>query len=1027
MTRSSPRRDTFTGRYDRLRALSRALDDSAARGVVRCVISGEAGIGRSAVLGAFTRACRARGGAVITLAGHPGDRHGSRGLADTLVVALAADPAGARLAEAAPAGGAGPTPAPGEPHPHPHPDPHPAPETPPDAVPVTPLRDAPGCPGHPGPGAAQPPTAALRDAVAALGAGTPLVLALDDANHADAALLGSVQRVVEAAAGLPLLVLLTERAGEPPRAPAEYAELTLGADRSELGGLSPRETGELLRARLGARPGPGLADACHRLTAGNPALLTALAAALRDAGPAPGPADLDGVVLPAVTDLLVGRAARLTPYAARLAEAVAVAGATGGAEPALVAHLSGLGLVETLTGLDTLARARLVADGDDLALRHPLLGQSLLGAMTRLARNAAHLTAASYLHDRHAPPERVAHHLSASTVPQHGGWPVPVLLSAATAAREAGHPDTARRYLETAADAASGDERRRALLELADLRLHHDPASGPRHLVAMLHHAGDDTVRRGLLARLGQALTHGSPAVLDAAGAALRGTPFEEWTHLHQVLSRLPDLPPIVAAGLFDDLPASLRPDGTAAPGASADAGPLPAVARAVAAFYRHLVDEDPGRAAGWAREALAHGGAGLDVHPPALAAALTVLVEGGHPAEAADRLERLGGPAGRPDLLCVAGQIAVAQGDLGTARRLLTASLDALGTAEPPGRPAALRAAAAGLLANVLLGQGEPAEAQALVRAGGWLGRLPAGVWHQDLLLARARLAAGNGDLATAARELDALCARARQGGMRATGTASWRSHGAELLEQAGLVSEARALAEGQDRFARATGSPLELGRAQRALARVAAPEAAEALLREAVTALESAPLELAAALADLGALAARQGRREESVGALTRAVRLAERCGAGDLALRARQQILAASDDPAQHASLRGVLSLTPREREILVDAMRGLTNRRISASRAITSRTVELHLSSAYRKLGISGRDDFPVVFRAPGLWTLLSGGPAARRRAPAHRSWNHAAAPRASVHGGESFGADRDARPHRRGPDWAGATR
>lgn len=52
-----------------------------------------------------------------------------------------------------------------------------------------------------------------------------------------------------------------------------------------------------------------------------------------------------------------------------------------------------------------------------------------------------------------------------------------------------------------------------------------------------------------------------------------------------------------------------------------------------------------------------------------------------------------------------------------------------------------------------------------------------------------------------------------------------------------------------------------------------------------------------------------------------------------------------------------------------------MRGSTNERIATTLHITRRTVELHLSSAYRKLDITGRKDFPHLFRTAGLWPLL----------------------------------------------------
>ncbi|NUT47303.1 MAG: helix-turn-helix transcriptional regulator, partial [Saccharothrix sp.] len=117
---------------------------------------------------------------------------------------------------------------------------------------------------------------------------------------------------------------------------------------------------------------------------------------------------------------------------------------------------------------------------------------------------------------------------------------------------------------------------------------------------------------------------------------------------------------------------------------------------------------------------------------------------------------------------------------------------------------------------------------------------------------------------------------------------------------------------------------------------------------------------------------------RHQDAVIALTEAVRRADRCGAVALGEQARRHLLAAGGDVVQHVPLRGVLSLTRREREILLDAVRGLTNKAIAATHRITRRTVELHLSSAYRKLDIAGRDDFPDVLGHPGVWELLTDG-------------------------------------------------
>ena len=43
-------------------------------------------------------------------------------------------------------------------------------------------------------------------------------------------------------------------------------------------------------------------------------------------------------------------------------------------------------------------------------------------------------------------------------------------------------------------------------------------------------------------------------------------------------------------------------------------------------------------------------------------------------------------------------------------------------------------------------------------------------------------------------------------------------------------------------------------------------------------------------------------------------------------------------------------------------------GLSNREIAEALFLTRRTVEMHLTGAYRKLGVSGRGELPSALRA-----------------------------------------------------------
>lgn len=113
---------------------------------------------------------------------------------------------------------------------------------------------------------------------------------------------------------------------------------------------------------------------------------------------------------------------------------------------------------------------------------------------------------------------------------------------------------------------------------------------------------------------------------------------------------------------------------------------------------------------------------------------------------------------------------------------------------------------------------------------------------------------------------------------------------------------------------------------------------------------------MELAGALADLGALHARRGRMAEARGPLTRAAELAHECGAGPLVARA-EAALAATGVRARGGADRDELTAT--ERQIAELAAAGMTNREIAGRLVVTPKTVEWHLTHAYGKLGVTSR--------------------------------------------------------------------
>jgi DNA-binding NarL/FixJ family response regulator len=130
---------------------------------------------------------------------------------------------------------------------------------------------------------------------------------------------------------------------------------------------------------------------------------------------------------------------------------------------------------------------------------------------------------------------------------------------------------------------------------------------------------------------------------------------------------------------------------------------------------------------------------------------------------------------------------------------------------------------------------------------------------------------------------------------------------------------------------------------------------------LRQAVEVLQpsSAKLELVKTLLALGALERRIGRPIEARTALRRALDLAETLDARPLIAQVKAEIRNAGGRPRRSA-LTGLRSLTPSERRVADMAATGRTNRQIAQELFVTPKTVEVHLSSCYRKLGVTRRD-------------------------------------------------------------------
>ncbi len=149
--------------------------------------------------------------------------------------------------------------------------------------------------------------------------------------------------------------------------------------------------------------------------------------------------------------------------------------------------------------------------------------------------------------------------------------------------------------------------------------------------------------------------------------------------------------------------------------------------------------------------------------------------------------------------------------------------------------------------------------------------------------------------------------------------------------------------------RLASSVDGPFASAAAAHARALAAGDAAALADVAERFAAADA--LLAAAEAADAASVAYRESGREASARAAA-----------------ARSAAWLAACEGAQPPTLLGapeVAELTPREREIALLAASGSSSRQIAGRLVISVRTVDNHLQSAYRKLGVSRREDLPGV--------------------------------------------------------------
>ena len=790
----------------------------------------------------------------------------------------------------------------------------------------------------------------------------PLLLAVDDLHWCDLASLRWLAYLLPRMEGLGLFVVVALRPQESGEDPGLVAQIVSDPVAAVIrpAPLSRPAAAVLVRKRLSLEAEDAFCAACWEETAGNPLLLRELVHAIADQGLPPieaNVAPLRELGARAGSRAVSLRLSRLPPEATALAQAVAILGDDADARQA--AALAGLSAPAASVAADALVRADVLRSQPALSFVHPLVRAAVYESLTSLDRDAGHARAALLLADAGADPERVAAHLLRSP-PAADAQTVATLRDVARRAAGRGAAESAVAYLRRAlAEPPPSSERAELLLELGSAEVHVDGDSAIAHL-QQAHALVDEPIARAEIALL-----------LGRQLIELRGN--EAHTVFITALEELggadPELERLLEVGLItnDLFQPSLH---------AAASDRLERVRRQPAAdtlgekLLLSLLANHDARAGvpaaqvvPWVRRALAGGSLVRDYAPATLTQVCAVLAMTDLD-EALTLYEDLLAEAHRRGSVFVFAtakmfhaKVLAWRGDLTEAE---ADASEAMAAAAVWGASARLFALGAVFLAEVLMEQGRLDEAAAALARAYRRESLPDSARLYFLQSSNAQLRLLRGDLAGGVAEMLDAGRRLESVGSRNPAFIAWRSPAALALLQLGQQDQARRLAAEELDLARTWGAPRAVGAALRAAGLTEGGERGLELLEEAVLVLNNsvAKLEHAKARTDLGAALRRANRRTEARNHLRRAIELATICGAAPLAARGESELLATGARPRRIA-LSGVDSLTPSEQRVAELAASGSTNRQIAQALFITQRTVEVHLTSIYRKLTINSR--------------------------------------------------------------------
>jgi DNA-binding CsgD family transcriptional regulator/tetratricopeptide (TPR) repeat protein len=747
---------------------------------------------------------------------------------------------------------------------------------------------------------------------------TPVCLVLDDLDACDDATVRWADFVLRRLGGEPISLVLSQTSP----LPADLAR----AHVVDLQPLTPPQVADMISTTLHFCPDAVFTGLCLRLSGGNPRHLTTVLADIRAAR----------ALRQESVALVAARRLRDQPEHLRaIAAALVVVG-----HEELVGPLAGVSARVAEHGITALREEHLLGDGLPDHVREWYragLLEVLDPAQLADLRHRAAVVLDESGHDVRAVADQLVH-LPALDTP----WMSQVLHEAAAA----GGPQDAARYLRRLVELNPDDVELR--VSLATQLSRHDPAQACEHLAAAFHRTTDPDLRAALAVK--HALTGRTRAFLRLARDPAVSQDLTTLLDAVQLSIDLDDVHAVAAA-----VAGAVPPE---AGDTTAQRCLLGVVAEATMRGGGPI-----GTAVGHARAALADPDALTDW---SMLSAASVLRVAGHTAEALTVLDRAvdafsqnGDSLAHCRSLVQRALVHMSLGDLPKATHDASTAVQAMREGGWHLPRAVILLAWLSVqtghtdLAARLLDEVDEDDLRHLTPV------------HREYLRTTAWLAFARDDLAAAADRMTACATVLTATGLSDPSTLPSWTDIVQVLTLAGR--DAGAALREVDRLARAWPTREAVAFSLLARAFTTSGPAALDMAKAASDGFAAVPSPLQQARAELllgqrwtGAGHARQARTH-----LRAAVGLALRAGSRTLADAARAMLVGVGGRMRVPSTADGLAVLTASERKVVELAAAGVTNRAIADHLFVTLRTVEVHLTRAYRKLGVSSRAELADV--------------------------------------------------------------